>query len=158
MKNYINHLLDPATKCKKTITKLTFAIKKRILKTNAETSCFETAHTAGWKRSGIRYIYLFTIKQVYGGFTNNSSIFCCRSCVNVFSGKKPKREACLKGKMREESTLSITMIVCQIKRWGRYTRFWCRVNYFLRLQSNQIRFQLIGVIIMNTKILKRKVV
>jgi hypothetical protein len=158
MKNYINHLLNPSAKCKKTIAKLTFTIKSCIFKTNAETSCFETDHTAGWKRSGISYIYFFTSKQVYGGFINNTSIFGCRSCVKVFSGKKPKREACLKGKMREESTLSITMIVCQIERWGRYTRFWCRVNYFLRLQSNQIRFQLIGVIIMNTKILKRKVV
>jgi hypothetical protein len=158
MENYINYLLNSAPKCIKKINRLTFIIKSHIFKTNAETSCFETAYTAGWKRSGISYIYSFTIKQVYGGFVNNSSIFCCRSCVKVLSGKKPKREACLKGEMREESTLSITMIVCQIERWGRYTRSWCRVNYFLRLQSNQIRFQLIGVIIMNTKILKRKVV
>ena len=158
MKNYMKCLLNPAPKCIKTITKLTFAIKSRIFKPNAETFCFETAHTAGWNRSGISYIYFFTIKQVYGGVINNSSVFCCKSCVKVLSGKKPKREACLKGKMREESTLSITMIVCQIERWDRYTGFLCRVNYFLRLKSNQIRFQLIGVIIMNTKILKRKVV
>lgn len=141
MKNCLNFLCISVTKCIKEIILLTFVIKSRIFKGNAKTFCFETDHMVEWKRSGINYIYFFKIKALYCRFFQRPSTRCGRSRFEVFPKGNPRREECLKSKMAEKYTLSITMIACQTEKWPRYIRHWSLLKFSPYFQLMQVRIK-----------------
>lgn len=141
MKNHLNSLYILNAKCIKSINPLTFIIKGRIFKANAKTFYFETDHMVEWKRSGINYIYFFKIKALYCGLFRRPFAGCDRSPVKVFPKGNPRREECLKSKMVEKYTLSITMIACQIEKWHRFIRHWSLLKFSPYFQLMQVRIK-----------------
>lgn len=143
MKNHLDILYFFNNRCKKQINKLTFNVKNCILEANAKTFCFETNKMAEWNRSFFkRYLSLFF---------RTTPIHFCRSSFGFEafsngydSNGKRRREECLKSKMAEKYNLNITTIVCQIEKWPKYIRCWCRspINTLKFLHYNYLQLQL----------------
>jgi len=64
----------------------------------------------------------------------NDRIFC-------FETIQRAEEECLKSKMAEKYTLSITMTVCQTEKWHRYIRHWSQLKFLPYFQLKLLRIR-----------------
>ena len=135
MKDYLNILYLLNDKRKKQINALTFDAKSYILRANAKTFCFQTNQVSEWNS------YFFN--KLFSRFFKATPVHfhCCRSGFEFSSPGKRRREECLKRKMTEKYTLSITMIVCQKEKWYRYIRHWSLLKSSPYFQLKQVRIR-----------------
>lgn len=135
MKDHLNIIYFLNDKRKKQINTLTFDAKSCILGANAKTFCFQTNHMSEWNSYFFRRLFSRFLKAPRVHF------HCCWlwSGFEVFSPGKQRKGECLKSKMAEKYTLSITMIVYQIEKWHRYIRHWSPLKFSPYLQLKQVR-------------------
>jgi hypothetical protein len=112
MKDHLNIICFLNDKRKKQINALTFDAKSCILGANAKTFCFQTNHMSEWNSYFFRKLFSRFLKAPRVHF------HCCWlwSGFEIFSPGKQRKGECLKSKMAEKYTLSITMIVYQIEK------------------------------------------
>lgn len=135
MKDYLNILFPLNDGRNKKVYMLTFDVKYYILGANAKTFCFQTNQVSEWNS------YFFN--KLFSRFFKATPVHFhrCRSGFEVLSPGRQRKGECLKSKMAEKYTLSITMIGCQIEKWHRYIRHWSPLKFspYLQLKLIMIR-------------------